>query len=868
MIYARHGWTESSLSLPTHFLNRQVLFSPESSPTALPFRLLVLVDQTGPRLTYTLEWTLRVRLGIQFAIQEINSTNPDASARHVPHDSWSDPVSPIPPKQEFDGVLYYGGGVVEGEVPTLIAEGLLQETGIRPYAENNQGPPWTGSMKRVDADGGAFPAMFPTEHELGHDPLAGIFWMLSRYEEYQRPERDRLGRFPVTASWLAREGVLEMPLADYYVRQLGKWLTRQYAGYSVPDPLRVVQPTVDVDLCYSYLGKSLYRQIGGWCKDIFQGRWRDAVLRIRVLMGLDYDPYDRYAALQDLHRRWEAASSWCKRPIYFFLMADYGGLDRGHSPQSPYLRRVIRFLTHTGAQIGWHPSIQSNTDDPCAALEKKTLENLVGQVPTSRQHYLALSLPLQARRLQGMGIQGEYSLGYAERPGFKAGTFHPFGFYDLGQEQELPLRMFPVPIMDATLQHHLQLDPDGAWAKVQPLLKAWEEYGGFFTLLWHNSTIDIALDASKNQDRWQAFYQKCYEKVLNLDTKAIECTATDEQLEGSWAVRDLTEAEREGWDLALPPAVSVYHCRAYLDHRLGRQWSLLLSPNQRWAMPVPGRLAGWALTLRQPLMVQYYQLLRVEYREGQVLPSSEPEVPGQQVYASLIKSLDRRYLWVDWQLDCREVPGSLVDWCPSPRWNWVSKPSYIIRIESSAEVQWTAYRDHHRRYLRNASASESIRRYGWELKVCTSWNQALTQQGLEHCLDQALQRKAGWNQSKIHQAKDLIRTMLSKQRGTLCLLHQGETFLAAAVLWHSGPTLVYQWAWDSPQGHSARASMHLVHRILEWARAQCNANGQPIYQFLDMEGSEIPGLQRFYAGFGGKPRSYWRIIKHPMMAKS
>ncbi|MFM7587677.1 MAG: hypothetical protein ACKO55_01045, partial [Bacteroidota bacterium] len=58
-----------------------------------------------------------------------------------------------------------------------------------------------------------------------------------------------------------------------------------------------------------------------------------------------------------------------------------------------------------------------------------------------------------------------------------------------------------------------------------------------------------------------------------------------------------------------------------------------------------------------------------------------------------------------------------------------------------------------------------------------------------------------------------------------------------------------------------RAAMHLVHAVLGWARQQCNADGKVTYALLDMEGSEIPGLQRFYAGFGAKPRRYWRIIK-------
>ncbi|MFM8686626.1 MAG: hypothetical protein ACKODJ_08790, partial [Bacteroidota bacterium] len=359
----------------------------------------------------------------------------------------------------------------------------------------------------------------------------------------------------------------------------------------------------------------------------------------------------------------------------------------------------------------------------------------------------------------------------------------------LVQEQELPLRLFPLTVMDATLKHHLRLDPEQAWAKVQPLLKAWEQYGGYFTLLWHNSTGESSAEGSQGEDRWLDFYQKCYERVLGLDRvdAAPLLSATGETLlDGKWTVHPLSQAERAGWDQTLPSTASVYHCRAYLDHRLGGQWALLLSPNQEWALPIPGGLASWTRLLRQPLMVQHYQVLEVVFNEGQIRPSADQGLASVQVYASLIKTLDRRYLGVDWQLDCRDLPPSLQALLPGPRWSWTARPSYIIPVESSAEKQWTNYSDHHRRYLRSPSFKESLNRLDAEFLALTSWDQALGQTGLELALDLGLQKKAGWGRAQIHQAKELIRTMLSNGRGTLLVLRRSDTFLAAAVLWHSG----------------------------------------------------------------------------------
>ncbi|MFM8514554.1 MAG: DUF7033 domain-containing protein, partial [Bacteroidota bacterium] len=203
-------------------MNPPLLSNPESALPTAPFRLLVVVDQNSPRLRYTLEWTLRERLGIDYQIQE--SPGPMT----------------LESRQGFDGVMHYGVREAHDGALFLAAEGLLHEKGIRPYAENQPGAPWTGSQCRVEVQGLSLPAMFPTEHELGHDPLAGIFWLLSRYEEYQRTERDSLGRFPASASWLAQEGVLEFPLVDGYVRQLGQWFSLNFEGYHVPPPARTV----------------------------------------------------------------------------------------------------------------------------------------------------------------------------------------------------------------------------------------------------------------------------------------------------------------------------------------------------------------------------------------------------------------------------------------------------------------------------------------------------------------------------------------------------------------------------------------------------------------------------------------------------
>ena len=55
----------------------------------------------------------------------------------------------------------------------------------------------------------------------------------------------------------------------------------------------------------------------------------------------------------------------------------------------------------------------------------------------------AVVLPDVYQELVGSEITEDYSMGYEEAIGFKAGTCTPFPFYDLGLELEQPLRIHP-----------------------------------------------------------------------------------------------------------------------------------------------------------------------------------------------------------------------------------------------------------------------------------------------------------------------------------------------------------------------------------------------------------------------------------------
>jgi hypothetical protein len=752
----------------------------------------------------------------------------------------------------------------------LVAAELLFEEGIRPLA----------LCKEVGS------GLFPTEHALGHDPLAGIFWMLSRYEEYQNPARDAYGRFQASQSLLYQAGVLEEAPADAYIEELWTWLESQFPKIQRLQPTLTIQPGVDVDLCYSYLGKPLLRQAGGMLRELIRGPWRDLLDRWMVLSRQKPDPYDTYARLESWHAEIARAAQTgvsgnpallirALPPLFMLLTGSYDRLDPAHRPSSPYLRRLARYLRLGGAQLGWHPSLRSNRDDKAARLEIQAWSALAGgdEALDARQHYLSLEVTRQPARLVAWGVRRDYSMGYAEAIGFRAGTAHSFGWYDLNTESPLPLQVHPVALMDVTLNHYMGLDLDTAPPSVVKVLESYRRYGGYFSLLWHNSS------AGPGWEGWEKVFEHCYRILLpRLDSSIFEGSPRASALGKSakrWTLRGISDQERQAWDAALPVGASVVHRLAYLDERLGSGWKVLASPDGRWLWPTADRsgLKGWLdrrlRRLAQPLMIQKMALLPAPGADAGTDrwtggDQGGPDPAGPEEYRSLLQEWDLRYRWVDmhWEIPAHEP--AYARGIPGPAWEFHRRANAVVTIAPNIELQRQAYHAHHRRYLRPSSGR--LRRIRWEeASGETAWRQGFFKM---------LQSKAGWRSSQTEEALRLIQTMDSAGLASIWVwetdpamgpqenrVGNAPALGAGAVLWHSGSTLVYQFGFDTEVGRKQRAALHLVDALLAWAGDQKGQDGGLLYRCMDMEGSESPGLMRFYRSFGAEVEVYGRVLK-------
>jgi len=81
-------------------------------------------------------------------------------------------------------------------------------------------------------------------------------------------------------------------------------------------------------------------------------------------------------------------------------------------------------------------------------------------------------------------------LGFADAIGYRAGTGRSFPAYDLVDHRQLPLRIRPLHVMDGTLLGYMLLDHPDALASVAAMSGRTRTFGGDFSILWHNSSLE------------------------------------------------------------------------------------------------------------------------------------------------------------------------------------------------------------------------------------------------------------------------------------------------------------------------------------------------------------------------------------------
>ena len=327
--------------------------------------------------------------------------------------------------------------------------------------------------------------------QIPYDILTPSFVLLSRYEEFHSERHDKHGRFPYDRSLAEKYDMVEIPLVDEYAMLLRRWLCLYFPDRfeAVPRTPRIV-PTHDIDILYRFTSRfQAWKSILG----------RDLLINCDLKMvRKSFEDYKKWKKRPSLDPYVEAIDEFLAQEekrklssIFFFKATEKGHPDATYDVQDPILHEIIRVIMAPGYhQIGLHGSYPSAKDFQCLQKEKQNLSKLCDEeVRISRQHYLRTFFADDPNSLdlwRQVGITDDYTLGFAERCGFRCGTCHPYPLYDVRNDKVTDIIEHPLIVMDGTLFDYMKLSVEDASALTQRLKHRCLDVEGDFVILWHN----------------------------------------------------------------------------------------------------------------------------------------------------------------------------------------------------------------------------------------------------------------------------------------------------------------------------------------------------------------------------------------------
>ncbi|MBR5168381.1 MAG: polysaccharide deacetylase family protein [Salinivirgaceae bacterium] len=320
------------------------------------------------------------------------------------------------------------------------------------------------------------------------DIVASTYFLVSRYEEYLHPtdRRDAHGRFLGCESLLGRAGFLHRPIVDEYSDLLLKWLSE--AGQKPvmpPCEYAAIYLTHDIDQLTYY--RRLRGFVGGVARNLISAAGMKKVLK--SLSAFENDPAYTFEWMlqQDALVKNSQSLFFIKSTIKQHKF-DYPG----YNLKGKDFRRLMALLRQSGCKLGLHASYASGAQLPLIISEKHQLEDALGTpVTMNRWHFLRTIQPTDYEVIANCGIEDDFTVGYADRIGFRLGTSRAVNWINPKTKETGSLRLHPLTVMDCTLSNseYMNLFENEAETRVCEIIQHIKQHNGEVVFLWHNTVF-------------------------------------------------------------------------------------------------------------------------------------------------------------------------------------------------------------------------------------------------------------------------------------------------------------------------------------------------------------------------------------------
>jgi hypothetical protein len=349
------------------------------------------------------------------------------------------------------------------------------------------------------------------------DVFGSAFFMLTRYEEVVKNDRDTHDRFPASASLAFREKFLNRPIINEYLEIL--WTSIKTLWPEIKRKERKFEMVLshDVDRPFKYLNMPPITLLKIAGADLIR---RKSVKKAHesiksyfaVKMGeIDRDPFYTFDFIMNLSEK--AGFKSC-----FYFISDHSDnkINCDYSINNPEIISLMKKIHSRGHEIGLHPGYNTFDNPEKLRNEFEKLQNVCAENGImqdkwgSRQHYLRFSVPETWRYLSEAGINYDSSVGFADHVGFRSGICYDYPVYDVVQRKHLNIIEKPLVVMEKTVLDRLHMNR-GFTEKGENIIveikNRVEIFKGNFSLLWHNNRFSETCE--------RELYQKIMKNYLH-----------------------------------------------------------------------------------------------------------------------------------------------------------------------------------------------------------------------------------------------------------------------------------------------------------------------------------------------------------------
>ncbi|KIA93866.1 hypothetical protein OC25_11425 [Pedobacter kyungheensis] len=306
---------------------------------------------------------------------------------------------------------------------------------------------------------------------LTFDVFAASFFIISRYEEYLH-QKVSTEDFNPAKSQQHKWRILNRPVIDEWALIIKSMIRKKYPSFKFHEKKFHHQPTINFNITPK-MPKGVLDKTRFIFSSVFKKENTYFRSKFDQLTGVAIKSEEVLAQVNHLFRTKK------NQPLYF---VDFPAVPLTHSN----INGVSKALTAKAVGLlrpcasDKHKITEIKED---LAKLKKIKPNIH---PLSSQQLEILKFPICYLNLLNSGITTDYSMGYSNVPGFRAGTCTPFNWYDLQLEKVTPLTVNPYCLTDHVLKY---LPTDAAIKTVNQYVDAVKVVNGTFYSSWQLKSL-------------------------------------------------------------------------------------------------------------------------------------------------------------------------------------------------------------------------------------------------------------------------------------------------------------------------------------------------------------------------------------------